>query len=177
VKTAKAAGKAVQYTGPLNRASVDCNTLNCTHIECEIRRLAEDEFVLVEVFGRLWVNTLIDEGIQEAHISSLGLAKIQGMPNYSPPAWMTAVTTDVNPTDVDDPNRGVPWWLYLLAILIGLTVLLLLILCLWRCGFFKRNRPPQEKATYDTGKSYYADVNTGYAQPHTISQERHGVQL
>jgi hypothetical protein len=65
--------------------------LNCTHIECEIKQLAEDEFVLVEVFGRLWLNTLIDDGIFEAHISSLGLAKISALPNYSPPAWMTAV--------------------------------------------------------------------------------------
>lgn len=46
--------------------------------------------------------------------------------------FVLQVTTDVNPTDPEQAQRGVPWWLYLLAILIGLIILALLILCLWR---------------------------------------------
>lgn len=39
--------------------------MNCTHIECDVGRLEEGEFVLVEIFSRLWVNTLIDDQIYE----------------------------------------------------------------------------------------------------------------
>ncbi|MFH4978695.1 hypothetical protein AB6A40_005404 [Gnathostoma spinigerum] len=180
VKEAKAAGTAIEYKGRLSRATIDCNKDNCTHIECDISRLNEDDFVLVEVFARLAINTLIDNNILEADISSIGIAKISSLPSapqYSPPAQLTAVTTDVNPTDPEVSQRGVPWWLYLLAILIGLIILALLILCLWRCGFFKRHRPPTEKATYDKGmksKDMYADTKVRYAHPQMYSEDTHG---
>ncbi|VDO48601.1 unnamed protein product, partial [Brugia timori] len=82
VKMAKAAGKA------------GCNMDNCTHIECDIRRLNEDEFVLVEIYARLAVNTLIDNNIYEADISSIGIAKISALPSaprYNPPAQLVAL--------------------------------------------------------------------------------------
>ncbi|VDO60892.1 unnamed protein product [Onchocerca flexuosa] len=160
-----------------------CNNENCTHIECDIRRLNEDEFVLVEIYARLVVNTLIDNNIYEADISSIGLAKISALPSvprYNPPAQLVAVTTDVNPTDPEQAQHGVPWWLYLIAILIGLIILALLILCLWRCGFFKRNRPPTEQATYNTNTKnadMYADSQVRFAHPHMYSEERHGVRV
>lgn len=71
-----------------------CNKENCTHIECDIRRLNEDEFVLVEIYARLAVNTLIDNNIYEADISSIGIAKISALPSaphYNPPAQLVAV--------------------------------------------------------------------------------------
>ncbi|EJD76094.1 integrin alpha pat-2 [Loa loa] len=183
VRMAKAAGKAIEYKGPLSRANIGCNKDNCTHIECDIRRLNEDEFVLVEIYARLAVNTLIDNNIYEADISSIGMAKISALPSaprYNPPAQLVAVTTDVNPTDPEQAKRGVPWWLYLIAILIGLVILALLILCLWRCGFFKRHRPPTEQATYNTNAKnmdMYADSQVRYAQPHMYSEGRHGVRV
>ncbi|EJW70296.1 hypothetical protein WUBG_18797 [Wuchereria bancrofti] len=67
---------------------------NCTHIECDIRRLNEDEFVLVEIYARLAVNTLIDNNIYEADISSIGIAKISALPSaprYNPPAQLVAI--------------------------------------------------------------------------------------
>jgi len=78
----------------------------------------------------------------------------------------------------------VPWWLWLLAILAGIAILLLLILCLWKCGFFKRNRPHAEQATLNKGAGEgttehfaYSGVNTGYAPPSVYSAERHGQRL
>ncbi|TKR77446.1 hypothetical protein L596_018418 [Steinernema carpocapsae] len=154
VKLAKHAGTAVEYRGELNRGNVNCNNLNCTHIECDIGELRQDEFVLVEVFARLWVNTLIDDEIFEANISSLALAKISQLSHgskYIPPPQIIAVTTDVNPIDPDTYSQGIPWWWILIAIIIGLLILLCLICCLRKCGFFKRNRPPTEQAEYERG--------------------------
>ncbi|KAK0416576.1 hypothetical protein QR680_012569 [Steinernema hermaphroditum] len=184
VRVAKtSSGAAVEYRGGLSRISVNCNSLNCTHIECEIGELRQNEFVLVEVFSRLWVNTLIDDNIFEADISSLALAKISALPNvphYVPTPQLIAVTTDVNPTDPELYRREVPWWLYALAILIGLVILALLVLCLWRCGFFKRNRPHAEKAKLDRSpgvREYYADASTRYAQSYLYSRDEHGERL
>ena len=77
------------------------------HIECDIGRLEENEFVLVEVFSRLWLNTLIDENHLDGEISSIALARISALPfapKYSPPALLIAVNTEVNPTD---PEAGI----------------------------------------------------------------------
>ncbi|VDK54636.1 unnamed protein product [Anisakis simplex] len=186
VRLAKASSSAIEYKGYLSRATLDCNYNNCTHIECDIGYLHEDEFILVEVYSRLVLNTLVTNNILEADISSIGIAKITSLSNapsskYNPPAQLTAVTTDVNPTDPEQSQRGVPWWLYLLAILIGLVILALLILCLWRCGFFKRNRPPTEQATYKKGlkgtDDMYADSKVRYAHPYMYSEQRHGVKV
>ena len=73
----------------------NCENADCTHIECEIKELKEDEYVLVEVFARLWVNTLIDKAYFEADISSLAIAKVSSVPNapksYNPPTQMAIV--------------------------------------------------------------------------------------
>lgn len=35
----------------------------------------------------------------------------------------------------------IPWWIIILAILVGLLLLILLTWLLWKLGFFKRRRP------------------------------------
>ncbi|VDM93748.1 unnamed protein product, partial [Onchocerca ochengi] len=48
------------------------------------------------------------------------------------------------------------------------------------CGFFKRNRPPTEQATYNTNTKnadMYADSQVRFAHPHMYSEERHGVRV
>ncbi|CAB1329192.1 unnamed protein product [Coregonus sp. 'balchen'] len=45
-----------------------------------------------------------------------------------------------------DPEP-VPWWVVTLALIAGLLLLALLIFIMYKLGFFKRVRPPQEDAT------------------------------
>ncbi|CAD5219487.1 unnamed protein product [Bursaphelenchus xylophilus] len=152
VQRAKEVGKAHEYRGPLNPNHLNCASLNCTQISCDIGELAADEYVLIEVFSRLWLNSLIDSDSHEAEVSSLAFAQITSLPyapKYQPPPQVIAVTTNVNPIDPESIGWGLPWWLWLLAILIGLLLLLLIIYCCWRCGFFKRNRPQYEKAQFN----------------------------
>uniref|UniRef100_A0A914LSE6 Integrin alpha-2 domain-containing protein n=2 Tax=Meloidogyne TaxID=189290 RepID=A0A914LSE6_MELIC len=198
VQKAKQSGGATEYHGLLGRNTINCAALNCTHIECDIGRLEENEFVLVEVFSRLWLNTLIDENHLDGEISSIALARISALPfapKYSPPALLIAVNTEVNPTDPEAGIWELPWWLWLLAILIALLLLALIIFCCYQCGFFKRTRPPpQEKArlrpaerpasgyesdTVDGGHTngHYADNGARYAPPQMYSSERHGARV
>ncbi|KAJ1363342.1 Integrin alpha pat-2 [Parelaphostrongylus tenuis] len=182
VKESKEAGGAIDYHGILSRASVDCNSLRCTHIECDLFNIREDEFVLIEIFSRLYTNTLVDERNPGGEISSLALARVTTTKLNLPhkPTLVTAVTTSLNAVDDEASAAGVPWWLYLLAILIGLVLLALLILLLWRCGFFKRNRPHAEKAQRTENRDpdgHYADTKTRYAGLDTYNSQSHGQML
>uniref|UniRef100_A0A0N4Z9E8 Integrin_alpha2 domain-containing protein n=1 Tax=Parastrongyloides trichosuri TaxID=131310 RepID=A0A0N4Z9E8_PARTI len=183
VLASKGRESAIEYKGNLHKENVDCGALNCTQITCEIGKILPDEYVLIEIFSRLWVNSLIDDTVYEADISSLALAKITSLPiapKYSPPPQIVSVTTDVNPTDPEQFAPDLPWWLYLLAILVGLLILALCILCLWRCGFFKRNRPQTEKARLVEGVDkggYYADNQTRYNQPSMYDSGMHGDRI
>ncbi|KJH49070.1 integrin alpha [Dictyocaulus viviparus] len=182
VKDSKEAGGAIDYHGVLSRASVDCNSLRCTHIECDLYNIRENEFVLVEIFSRLFTNTLVDERNPGGEVSSLALARVTTTKINLPhkPTLITAVTTSLNAVDDEASAAGVPWWLYLLAILIGLVLLALLILLLWRCGFFKRNRPHAEKAQRMENRDpdgHYADTKTRYAGLDTYNTRSHGQML
>uniref|UniRef100_A0AC34PUH9 Integrin alpha-2 domain-containing protein n=1 Tax=Panagrolaimus sp. JU765 TaxID=591449 RepID=A0AC34PUH9_9BILA len=176
------AGQTIEYRGKLNPAEIDCNALNCTQITCDIINLNQDEFILVEVFSRVWVNTLIDNNIIGAGISSLGFLQVHELPHvtsYRPLPQVTAINTEVNQID-SEQETGISWWWILLAILIALLILLLIIWCCYKCGFFKRDRPNYEKAELNKGVTnteYYADSQARYAQPQTLSPERHGTHL
>ncbi|PIO52346.1 integrin alpha cytoplasmic region, partial [Teladorsagia circumcincta] len=134
------------------------------------------------IFSRLYLNTLVDERNPGGEISSLAIAKVTSSKIHWPhkPTLATAVTTSLNAVDDEASAAGVPWWLYLLAILIGLVLLALLILLLWRCGFFKRNRPHAEKAERKENRDvdgHYADTKTRYAGPDSYNPQSHGQML
>lgn len=38
-------------------------------------------------------------------------------------------------------TKSIAWWIIILAILAGISLLILLTLLLWKLGFFKRQRP------------------------------------
>ncbi|KHJ88311.1 hypothetical protein OESDEN_11897 [Oesophagostomum dentatum] len=94
VKESKDAGGVIDYQGVLSRASVDCNSLRCTHIECDLYNIRENEFVLVEIFSRLYTNTLVDERNPGGEISSLALARVTNTKINWPhkPTLVTAVS-------------------------------------------------------------------------------------
>ncbi|CAB3403036.1 unnamed protein product [Caenorhabditis bovis] len=184
VKLSKEAGGVIDYKGIVSRATVDCNSLRCTHIECDIYDLKEEEFVLVEIFSRLATNTLVEERNPGGDISSLAVARVTSTKYNLPhkPTLITAVSTNMNAIASDGEGRDLPWWLYLIAVLIGLAILILLILLLWRCGFFKRNRPPTEHAELRAQRgeptdAHYADAKSRYATQDTYNQRSHGQML
>lgn len=76
------------------------------------------------------------------HLSAYQLHPMpaKSIPPTKTPIFFKAfqVTTSLNAIDDEASAAGVPWWLYLLAILIGLVLLALLILLLWRVSFYQQ---------------------------------------
>lgn len=108
------------------------------------------------VEARLWTNTLIKEGFYGATVSSVVIAQVKNLPYKAPagfelpikhavvgtlgPGWnfllrkklYFQVTTTFIPSDPSRAERGIPWWVILVAVLAGLALLVLLILLMWR---------------------------------------------
>ncbi|KAI4891822.1 hypothetical protein NFI96_022465 [Prochilodus magdalenae] len=50
---------------------------------------------------------------------------------------------------IPDVSFAIPLWVIILAILLGLLVLAILTLAMWKCGFFDRARPPKDDDVSD----------------------------
>ncbi|KAH7706888.1 integrin alpha pat-2 [Aphelenchoides avenae] len=95
------------FQGVHNRSDLTCHTLNCTHITCDIDRLEKDDFIIVETWSRLRLDTLIEDNIYEMDITSLAFAQITSYANdtsFTAPFQAIAVTTFVRPANNLEPD-------------------------------------------------------------------------
>lgn len=127
---------------------LDCEngTARCFQFTCIIHDLTaeqnENEAIIL-IKARLWNATFMEDYLPARKVT----VRIHGyleMANDS-------VTTQTNVNndrdtinfDVVGPklyvsDGGISWWIILIAILLGLFLLILLIVCLWKIGFFRR---------------------------------------
>ncbi|VDP29330.1 unnamed protein product [Soboliphyme baturini] len=124
--------------------------MSCTQWHCRLLDFKKNDRVLLTIESRIWVKTLVEEAFYDASISSIAVAQVKKLPYKHPdidlPVRYAIVSTLVSPKDLGKVSRGVPYWLIFVAVLAGLTCLILLSLLLWKLGFFKRKRPPRGQA-------------------------------
>ncbi|XP_074973401.1 integrin alpha-IIb [Phalacrocorax aristotelis] len=128
---------------------VDCSNATCVSIACQVPSLAKDQRVLVSVRALLWMDTLQQREhlLKQFLIQSRAWFNTSSMPYRVRPLVLpageaTAVTEVVRTSPGGE--GAVPVWWVVLGVLAGLLLLTLLILLMWKMGFFKRTRPPAE---------------------------------
>ncbi|CAJ0938031.1 unnamed protein product [Ranitomeya imitator] len=91
---------------------------------------------------------------QQFTLRSNGYFEVTGVPyRIQPKALIT------NQTSADlvvhwvtpDGQKEIPLWWIILGALGGLLILMLFIFVMWKCGFFRRNRPPTDDEDSLTG--------------------------
>ncbi|XP_062408702.1 integrin alpha-V-like [Sardina pilchardus] len=131
------------------RVILDCNRATCSHIRCEVGRLERGKSAIVFIKSRLAVATFLKtENQNRSHtIISSASFNVTEMPYKNLvttlPHNSTTISTTVE-SAVTGQQLPVPTWIIAVAILAGLLLLILLILIMYKCGFFQRSRPPQE---------------------------------
>ncbi|CAB4018528.1 Hypothetical predicted protein, partial [Paramuricea clavata] len=60
------------------------------------------------------------------------------------------VSIRVSPENTPAKSKSTPVWVIIVAVLGGILLLALAILALFKLGFFKRNRPPQDISSPQT---------------------------
>ncbi|XP_037067836.1 integrin alpha-7 isoform X6 [Peromyscus leucopus] len=124
--------------------TLDCaqGTANCVVFSCPLYSF--DRAAVLHVWGRLWNSTFLEEYMAVKSLEVIVRANItvkSSIKNLLLRDASTMIPVMVYLDPVAVIAEGIPWWVILLAVLAGLLVLALLVLLLWKCGFFRRNSP------------------------------------
>ncbi|XP_046533560.1 integrin alpha-IIb isoform X2 [Equus quagga] len=128
---------------------VNCDSAPCTVVQCELEEMARGQRAMVTVRAFVWLPSLrqlLDQFVLQSrawfNVSSLPYA----VPTLSLPSGEALVQTQLLRVLED---RAIPIWWVLVGVLGGLLLLTLLVVAMWKVGFFKRNRPPLEEDEED----------------------------
>ncbi|XP_030567984.1 integrin alpha-PS1 [Drosophila novamexicana] len=121
-------------------------TAHCIKIHCEFYAMPAKTEAQVTLKARLWNSTLVAQYprvdlvriISTAHVKipqNFGVEQLENNDNV-------LVETRAYPELLDQQREThTPLWIYILAVLGGLLLLGAFTYAMWKCGFFKRQRP------------------------------------
>ncbi|XP_068068833.1 LOW QUALITY PROTEIN: integrin alpha-7 [Anomalospiza imberbis] len=123
--------------------TLDCarGTARCRPFRCPLPSLERSE---LRARGRLWNGTFLEEFLDVENLELIVRAEV----SVASPRGNVVIKDGVAQMSVSlhlDPGvavAAVPWWVLPLAALLGLLLLALLVLGLWKVGFFRRAAPP-----------------------------------
>ncbi|XP_021060095.1 integrin alpha-7 isoform X2 [Mus pahari] len=126
--------------------TLDCaqGTAKCVVFSCPLYSF--DRAAVLHVWGRLWNSTFLEEYMAVKSLEVIVRANItvkSSIKNLLLRDASTVIPVMVYLDPMAVVVEGVPWWVILLAVLAGLLVLALLVLLLWKLGFFKRAKHPE----------------------------------
>ncbi|XP_058643969.1 integrin alpha-6 isoform X2 [Onychostoma macrolepis] len=113
----------------------------CVEIKCPLQGL--DSTAVIILKSRLWNSTFLEDYVSYNYLDIIVKASISldvSAKNIVLKNPQTQVRLTVFPETTVTPFGGVPWWIILVAVLAGILMLALLVLLLWKCGFFKRSK-------------------------------------
>lgn len=126
---------------------VSCNdSAPCTVVECELQEMLRGQRAMVTVRAMLGLPSLRKRSQEQFVLQSHAWFNVSSLPYSVPvislPSGQALVQTQLLRALEE---RAIPLWWVLVGVLGGLLLLTLLVLAMWKAGFFKRNRPPLEE--------------------------------
>ncbi|KAM4699505.1 integrin alpha-5 [Discoglossus pictus] len=131
-------------TGGLHLLRCSDRQVECFHLRCDVGSLTKDQRAILTVNFRVWAGTFLQKENQAFTLQCEAKYQIQRLPYKIHPHVYPQGTHQANTTihwAKPESSHGVPLWIIILAILIGLLLLALLIYVLYKLGFFKRSLP------------------------------------
>lgn len=125
---------------------VSCDSAPCTVVQCELQEMERGQRAMVTVHAFLWLPSLRQRPLDQFVLQSQAWFNVSSLPYTVPalglPSGEALVQTQLLRALEE---RDIPLWWVLVGVLSGLLLLTLLVLAMWKVGFFKRNRPPLEE--------------------------------
>ncbi|KAK0134122.1 Integrin alpha-8 [Merluccius polli] len=123
----------------------NCSNIICLKILCVVGRLDRGQSAVVKIRSRLWAHTFLQRRNDPYLLNSTVSFMVTALPYRIQPTSLPHHSTSMGTLvlwGTPDVSFAVPLWVIILAILLGLLVLAMLTLAMWKCGFFDRARPP-----------------------------------
>ncbi|XP_005738588.1 integrin alpha-8 [Pundamilia nyererei] len=151
--------RSISTAQDYSNKTLNCTNVSCLKIMCVVGRLDRGQSAVVKIRSRLWAHTFLQRRNDPYILNSTVSFAVTSMPYRIQPATLPQHRSAMGTLvlwGTPDVSFAVPLWVIILAILLGLLVLAILTLAMWKCGFFDRARPPadddisdQEKLTSD----------------------------
>ncbi|XP_040900044.1 integrin alpha-8 [Toxotes jaculatrix] len=144
----RAVSRAQSYSGK----TLNCTNISCLRIMCVIGRLDRGQSAVIKIRSRLWAHTFLQRRNDPYILNSTVSFVVTSMPYRIQPPTLPQHATSMGTLvlwGTPDVPFAVPLWVIILAILLGLLVLAILTLAMWKCGFFDRARPPADDNVSD----------------------------
>ncbi|XP_043546257.1 integrin alpha-8 isoform X1 [Chiloscyllium plagiosum] len=129
---------------------LNCSNIDCTKIVCHVGQLGRGQSAVLNVWSRIWVETFLKRRNNHYSLQSLVSFVVKEMAYKIQPEELPSTNTVIRTSVIwatPDASLAIPLWVIILAVLVGLLVLAILILVMWKFGFFDRARPPQDDMT------------------------------
>lgn len=130
--------------------TLGCGNADCLKIVCQVGHLERGKSAILYLKSRLWTQTFMNKENQNHSYSLQSSASFNVIEfpyknlSFEDIHNSTVVTTNIT-WGIQPQPMPVPVWVIILAVLAGLLLLAVLVLVMYRMGFFKRVRPPQEE--------------------------------
>ncbi|XP_070407334.1 integrin alpha-8 [Nothobranchius furzeri] len=151
--------RSVSTAESFSTKTLNCSNLSCLKIMCTVGRLDRGRSAVIKIRSRLWAHTVLQWRNDPYSLNSTVSFLVLSVPYLVQPPTSSQLRASIGTLvlwGTPDVSFAVPLWVIILAILLGLLVLAILTLAMWKCGFFDRARPPadddvsdQEKLTSD----------------------------
>uniref|UniRef100_A0AAY5EDH6 Integrin alpha-2 domain-containing protein n=1 Tax=Electrophorus electricus TaxID=8005 RepID=A0AAY5EDH6_ELEEL len=144
--------RSVTTTQTYSSKTLNCSNIHCLMLACIVGRLDRGQSAVVKVRSRLWAHTFLQRRNDHYLLNSTVSFRVTGMPYRIRPHTLPQQSTSIGTFVVwaiPDVSFAIPLWVIILAILLGLLVLAILTLAMWKCGFFDRARPPKDDDVSD----------------------------
>lgn len=139
--------RSVSAAQSYSSKTLNCTNISCLKIMCVVGRLDRGQSAVVKIRSRLWAHTFLQRRNDPYILNSTVSFMVMSMPYRVQPIDLPQHKTSMGTLvlwGTPDVSFAVPLWVIILAILLGLLVLAMLTLAMWKCGFFDRARPPAD---------------------------------
>ncbi|XP_043388790.1 integrin alpha-5 isoform X2 [Chelonia mydas] len=124
--------------------TLKCPEAECFQLTCQVGLLQKQQRVSLKLYFRIWAKTFQQKENQPQALQCEAVYQVHRMPyKIQPqdyPSEALKVSTAIQWAKLES-SHGVPLWIIIMAILLGLLLLALLIYVLYKLGFFKRSLP------------------------------------
>ncbi|KAM9405591.1 integrin alpha-8-like isoform 2-T2 [Salvelinus alpinus] len=139
--------RATSAAQPYSSKTLNCSNILCLRVLCVVGRLDRGQSAVVKIRSRLWAHTFLQRRNDPYLLNSTVSFRVTALPYRLQPSSLPQHTTSMGTLvlwGTPDVAFAVPLWVIILAILLGLLVLAMLTLAMWKCGFFDRARLPAD---------------------------------